>query len=113
MTNFTETQIIITLLALMAGTVATRALPFLIFPAGKPVPAFIDRLQTLLPGAVIGLLVVYCLRGVNVFAGSRGLPEFIALAALALVHIWRRNTLLSIAAGTAVYMALVQFIFVG
>ena len=112
MTSYTSAQIMITILALTAGTVATRVLPFLIFPAGKPVPAFIDRLQTLLPSAVIGLLAVYCLRSVNVLAGTRGMPELVAIAALALVHIWRGNTLLSIAAGTAAYMVLVQFIFV-
>jgi branched-subunit amino acid transport protein AzlD len=72
----------------------------------------VQRLQILLPSAVTGLLVVYCLKGVSLFSGSRGLPELIALAALAAVHLWKKNALLSIATGTAAYMLLVQLVFV-
>lgn len=93
------------------GTMLTRFLPFLIFPGEKQAPAIIEKLGNLLPGAVFSLLVVYCLKNVSLFTGTHGIPEAISIAAIVAVHIWKRNTLLSIATGTAVYMALVQSIF--
>ncbi len=111
MTISAESGLLLTIIVMAAGTAATRFLPFLIFPPGKEAPAFVKRLGLLLPGAVSGLLVVYCLREVNVFTGSHGLPELLALAAIMAVHLWKRNTLLSIAAGTVVYMLLVQTVF--
>ena len=93
------------------ATALTRFLPFWIFRPGKPVPTFVKRLQVLLPSAIIGLLVVYCLRNVDLLAGNHGLPEGIAIAAIFLLHLWRKNTLLSIAGGTTIYMLLVQTIF--
>ncbi len=98
----------ITILAMAAGTILTRFLPFWIFPKGKDAPEFIKRLQSLLPPAVIGLLVVYCFRNVDMLAAPHGLPELLGAFAVAALHLWRRNTLLSIAGGTAVYMVLVQ-----
>ena len=111
MTILTGWPLFITILVIAAGTVATRFFPFLIFPPGRKVPAFIERIQVLLPAAVIGLLVVYCLRDINIFSESRGIPELIALAVILLLHLWRKNTLLSIAGGTITYMLLVQFVF--
>lgn len=108
MTTF---QLLLTVAICAAGTALTRALPFLIFPPGKSTPIFIKRLQVLLPSAAIGLLVVYCLRGVNIFHGSHGLPEAIAILVTAGLHLWRKNSLLSIAAGTVCYMVLVQWVF--
>jgi branched-subunit amino acid transport protein AzlD len=105
-------QLFVTVCAIAAGTMATRFLPFWIFRRAGRIPAPLRRLQTLLPSAVIGLLVVYCLKGVSFFSGSRGLPELLALAALAAVHLWKKNALLSIATGTAAYMLLVQLVFV-
>jgi len=99
----------ITILAIAGGTIITRFLPFWIFPPGREAPEFVKRLQFLLPSAVIGLLVVYCLRYVNIFYGSRGLPEFAAAAVVVLLHLWRKNTLLSIAGGTILYMLIIQF----
>ena len=83
----------------------------LIFPEGNTPPAFLQRLGAVLPYAVIGLLVVYCLKDVP---GShwKGLPELIAIGAIVLLHKWKKNTLLSIAGGTVLYMMLVQTIFV-
>jgi len=107
----TDLQIIITILVLAAGTLLTRALPFLIFPAGKKTPVFVKRLQVLLPSAAIGLLVVYCLRNVDILHGSHGLPEGIAIAVTAGIHLWRKNSLLSIGLGTVCYMVLVQWVF--
>ena len=107
----TQTQQLLTIAVIALGTMLTRFLPFLVFPAGKPVPKTVEKLGNLLPGAVFSLLVVYCLKNVNLLSGSHGIPEAIAIAAITGVHIWKRNTLLSIATGTIVYMALVQTIF--
>ena len=111
MATLTGLPLLLTILVMAAGTLLTRALPFIIFPPGRQAPAFVRRLQFLLPSAVIGLLVVYCLRYVDVFAGSRGLPELLSIAAIVVLHLWRRNALLSIAGGTALYMLLIQRVF--
>ena len=107
----TLTQQLITIGVVVLGTMTTRFLPFLLFPAGEPTPKYIQYLGSVLPAAVFGLLIVYCLKSVTPFAGSRGIPEAIAVAVTAGLHLWRRNTLLSILAGTACYMALVQLVF--
>jgi len=107
----TQTQQLLTIAMVALGTMLTRFLPFLIFPAGRETPKLIQKLGELLPGAVFSLLVVYCLKNVNLFSSSHGIPEAIAIAAIAAVHLWKRNTLISIATGTLVYMALVQTIF--
>ena len=105
-------QGIATVAAVVLGTLVTRFLPFLLFPAGKPTPKFIQYLGRVLPFAVIGLLVIYCLKGVSVTAFPFGLPELIALAVVTGLHLWKGNVLLSIGVGTAVYMVLVQAVFV-
>ncbi len=113
MAELTGWPLFITILAIAAGTVITRFLPFWIFPPGqKDAPGFIKRLQSLLPPAVIGLLVVYCFKNVNLLAYPHGLPELLAALAVAALHLWRRNTLISIAGGTAAYMVLVQVAFI-
>ena len=103
------------LLALIAVaavvTAATRFLPFLIFGNGKKTPPIIVYLGKVLPYAIMGMLVVYCMKSVSFVNAPFGLPELIACAAVALLHIWKRNTLLSIAVGTIGYMLLVQFVF--
>lgn len=92
-----------------AVTVLLRFLPFIAF--GKSRPDFVLYLGRVLPPAVMAMLAVYCLRGVNVFAGAHGLPEGAACLAVVILHIWKRNTLLSIVAGTAIYMFLLQMVF--
>jgi len=109
--TLTGLQLLITILVIAAGTILTRALPFFIFPPGRQTPAFVGRLGYLLPSAVIGLLVVYCLRNVDIFYGGRGLPEALAIAATVGLHLWRKNVLLSIGGGTVLYMLLVQHVF--
>lgn len=94
------------------GTVLTRFLPFLLFPAGKPTPKYIRYLGKVLPAAVFGMLVVYCLRNVSIFSGSHGLPELLSIAVVVILHLWKRQMLLSIAGGTVCYMLLVQMVFV-
>lgn len=107
----TLTQHIITILMVVIGTMITRFLPFLLFPADKPTPKYIEYLGKVLPAAVFGLLVIYCLKDVSILGGSHGLPELIAIAAVILLHYWKRQMLLSIAGGTICYMLLVQLLF--
>lgn len=107
----TLTQQLVTILMVVAGTMLTRFLPFILFPAGKETPKYIKYLGRALPGAVFGLLVIYCLKNVNVFAGSHGIPEFAAILLVIGLHLWKRQMLLSIAGGTVCYMLLVQFVF--
>ncbi|SMC55282.1 branched-chain amino acid transporter permease [Papillibacter cinnamivorans] len=99
-------------IAVMAGvTFLTRLLPFLLFGRGERPPAIILYLGRVLPPAVIAMLVVYCLRNVSVASYPHGIPELIACAVVVGLHVWKRNNLLSIFSGTAVYMILVQFVF--
>lgn len=107
----TLSQQIITIAMVVIGTMMTRFLPFLLFPAGKPTPKYIQYLGKVLPAAVFGLLVVYCLKNVSVFTGSHGIPELLAVILVVVLHLWKRQMLLSIAGGTVCYMLLVQFIF--
>lgn len=107
----TLTEQIITIGMVVLGTALTRFLPFLLFPAGKPTPRYIQYLGKVLPSAVFGLLVVYCLKNVSLFAGSRGIPELISIAVVAALHLWKRQMLISIAGGTVCYMLLVQLVF--
>lgn len=100
-----------TILIVIAGTMLTRFLPFLIFPADRQPPAFIRFLGRILPSAVIGLLVIYSLKD-SVHSGFYCLPEIIAVLCIFLLHKWKKNTLLSIGAGTLIYMLLVQNCFV-
>ena len=109
--TMTITQQIITVAVVVLGTMTTRFLPFLIFPEGKEPPAVITYLGTVLPYAVIGLLVVFCLKDIQPAQAPYGLPELLSVAAVAALHLWKKNTLLSIGAGTALYMVLVQAVF--
>lgn len=94
----------------LLGTMVTRFLLFLIFPEGKEPPEFIQYLGKVLPYAVIGLLVIYCLKDVP-GSGTYGIPEFLAIAFIVLLHRWKKSILLSIGGGTVFYMLLVQFVF--
>lgn len=107
----TFTQQIITIGMVVLGTMLTRFVPFLVFPAGKDTPEYIQYLGKVLPAAVFGLLVVYCLKNVSLFAGSHGIPELISIAVVVGLHLWKRQMLFSIAGGTVCYMLLVQFVF--
>lgn len=94
----------------LLGTMVTRFLSFLIFPEGKEPPEFIQYLGKVLPYAVIGLLVIYCLKDVP-GSGTYGIPEFLAIVFIVLLHRWKKSILLSIGGGTVFYMLLVQFVF--
>lgn len=104
-------QQIITIAVVVLGTMVTRFLPFLIFPAGKETPPYIQYLGNVLPAAVFGMLVIYCLKGVDFLGGNHGIPEILAIALVIALHVWKRQMLLSIAAGTVFYMVLVQMVF--
>ncbi len=93
-----------------AVTALLRFLPFWVF-AGRKTPAFIAYLGKVLPFAVMGMLVVYCLRGISFTAPPHGISEMVSVALVALLHLWKRNTLLSIISGTVCYMLLVQLVF--
>ena len=93
-------------------TFLTRVLPFIIFPGSKQTPPFITWLGKVLPCAVMGMLVIYCLKSVSILTFPYGIPELIAIVLVILVHKWKHNLLLSIVGGTVVYMLLVQLVFV-
>lgn len=107
----TLTQQMITIAICAAGTMATRFLPFLLFSDKRPTPRYIQYLGKALPAAIFGMLVVYCLKNVDLLSGSHGIPELIAILVTAGLHLWKRQMLLSIAGGTLCYMLLVQLIF--
>ena len=101
------------LVAVVAGVTALiRFLPFIVFGGGRPTPKFVVYLAGVLPCAIMAMLVVYCLRGVDLFSAPHGLPELIGIFITAGLHLWKRNILLSIAAGTITNMLLIRYVFV-
>ncbi len=100
------------IVAVALGSLLTRALPFWLFLDKKQPPAVIVYLGKVLPPAVIGMLVVYCLKSVTWTTAPFGLPELIGIACVAGLHVWKRQPLLSIGAGSLVYIALVQWVFI-
>ena len=109
--TMTVMQSFITIGVVVLATMLTRFLPFLLFPEGKTPPPYIGYLGKVLPAAAIGLLVVYCLRNISPFRAPFGLPELISFAVILVLHLYKRNTLLSLLGGTACYMLLVQLVF--
>lgn len=99
------------ILAVAGTTFATRVVPFLIFPKGKEIPKVVQYLGKVLTPAVIGMLVVYCLRATPVVETPHGVPEALAVIVTAGLHVWKRNNLLSIGVGTILYMFLIQAVF--
>lgn len=106
----TIAQQIITVFAVVLGTMTTRFLPFLLFPDHKTPPRYITYLGTVLPFAVMGLLIVYCLKD-SVGSIYSAAPQLLGIVFVILLHKWKKNTLLSIGAGTVFYMILVQTFF--
>lgn len=109
----TLTQNLLIIVVVTVATVTTRMLPFWVFPPNRPTPPYVRYLGKVLAGAVIGLLIIYCLKSVSLTVPPYGAPEAVCIAGIILLHWWRRNLLLSIAAGTIAYMLLVQFVFTG
>jgi branched-subunit amino acid transport protein AzlD len=109
--NYTTPQLIIFFVIVSLGTLLTRALPFLLFPENKPIPKYIKYLADILPFTIIGMLVVYCLKDISLLRSPYALPEVISILVIVLLHLWKKNTLLSIGGGALLYMFLVQFLF--
>ena len=107
----TFSQQLITILMISLGTMFMRFLPYIIFPAGKPTPQYIVYLGRVLPGAIFGMLVIYCLKNVSLLSYPYGIPELIGIAVTVVLHLWKKQMILSMAGGTLIYMALVQFVF--
>lgn len=105
----THAWLLIAVIALV--TAGLRFLPFAVFNGSRKTPKIIEKLSKTLPYAIMGMLVVYCLKGVNLTAAPFGIPEFIGCAVVTGLHVWKRNTLLSIGTGTVCYMILVQLVF--
>jgi len=108
----TITEHIITIGLCVLAVQITRLVPFWIFPANRPIPEYIRYLGKVLPAAMFGMLVIYCYKNIDIFAGHRGLPNFIAGALVLALHFWKKNMFLSISVGTLFYMVLVQQVFV-
>lgn len=104
-------HVYVTIAVVVFGTVLTRVASFVLFANHAKPPAVIQYLGDVLPGAVMGLLVVYSLKNVAIMTYPYGLPEAISLIALVSVHVYKRNLLVSIAVGTILYMVLVQTLF--
>ncbi|KAJ50172.1 branched-chain amino acid transport protein [Clostridium tetanomorphum DSM 665] len=107
----TLTQRIIIIGMVILGTVITRFLPFIIFPSNKPTPEYVKYLGKVLPSAVLGMLVIYCLKDVNLLIGNHGIPKLISIVGVVLIHLWKKQMLISIAVGTISYMFMIQLIF--
>ena len=107
----TLTQRLVTIALFALATMLTRFLPFLLFSSRRPTPKYVRYLGRALPPAIFGMLVVYCLKNVSIVSGSHGLPELIAIAVTVGLHLWKRQTLLSIAGGTIAHMLLIQLVF--
>ena len=99
------------ILVMALVTAGLRFLPFVIFTKGRKVPEVVAYLGRVLPYAVMAMLVVYCLKGISFVAVPFGLPELISVVLVVILHVWKRNTLLSIVGGTVCYMLLVQLVF--
>ena len=105
-------QFILTIAVCAAATMLTRFLPFLVFGSrGGKVPEVVEYLGHVLPAAIFGMLILYCLKSVTPFAGSHGVPEAIAIAVTIALHRWKHQTLVSITGGTVCYVLLVQLVF--
>ena len=102
---------LIMIVVVAIATFSTRAFSFIIFPKGKEVPPAVSYLGKVLTPAIIGMLVIYCLKNVQLLQGSHGLPELIGILVTALLHFWKKQMLLSVAGGTVCYMLLVQLVF--
>lgn len=107
----TTIEIAVTIAIVALVTLVTRALPFFVFGADRPLPPYIRYLNTVLPTAVIAMLVVYCLKGTSLMSAPYGIPELISLAFLTIVHRRYKKMLVSIGGSTALYMILVQKVF--
>lgn len=106
-----DTQAFVLILTMGIVTLGTRLLPYLIFGTKDTIPPLVVYLGKIIPYAAMGMLIIYCLKDTDITAGSHGIPEAIAAAAVAVSYIWKKSTILSVLFGTILYMVLVQTIF--
>ena len=109
--NYTNTQLFLFFGLVSLGTILTRVLPFILFPENKKIPKYITYLSDVLPYTIIGMLVVYCLKDISFKVHPYALPEIISIAAITILHLWRKNTLLSIGVGSLLYIIMIQYVF--
>jgi branched-subunit amino acid transport protein AzlD len=109
--NYSIPQLVLFFGVVVLGTQLARVLPFLIFPDNKEIPKYVKYLADILPFTIIGMLVVYCLKDVSFIQSPFAIPEVISLMVIVLLHVWKKNTLLSIGGGSLLYMMLVQYVF--
>ena len=110
--NYTTLQLFLFFGTVTLGTILTRVLPFLLFPENRAIPKYIKYLADILPFTIIGMLVVYCLKDISFVRAPFAIPEAISIAVIAVLHIWKKNTLLSIGTGALLYMILIQYVFI-
>ncbi|PKM90934.1 MAG: branched-chain amino acid transporter AzlD [Firmicutes bacterium HGW-Firmicutes-12] len=110
--NFSNNYTFFAIVVIAIVTFGTRVAPFIFFRKGKATPKYIVYIGKYLPPAVISMLIIYCLKNVNLFKFPFGIPELIGVATVAILHIWKRNNLISILSGTVIYMITIQFILV-
>lgn len=106
----TSMQAFVTVLIAAVVTMATRAIPFLLFPAGKKAPAFVTWLSGQLPRAVMAMLMIYCLKDMTFSSTVGWIPALAGVVVTALLHLWKRQMMISIAGGTALYMVLIRLL---
>ncbi len=106
-----NSYVLLMILVIALVTAALRFLPFIIFRGNRPVPEYITYLGKVLPYSVMAMLVVYCLKGISFLKAPFGIPELISVVLVAVLHVWKRNTLFSIICGTMCYMVLIQVVF--
>lgn len=109
--QLTSIETLLIILAVALGTIITRFTPFILFPESKELPPIITFLGKTFPPAMMGLLVVYSLKNVSILVSPYGIPEAISLVIITILHLWKRNVLLSIGVGTLVHMFLIQVVF--
>lgn len=108
--NYTNTQLFLFFGLVSLGTILTRVLPFILFPENKKIPSYIKYLSDILPYTIIGMLVVYCLKDISFMAHPYAIPEIISIGVITILHLWKKNTLLSIGIGSALYILLIRFL---
>ena len=106
-----DTHAVLIIIVATLVTMATRFLPFLIFGNNRKTPDIVVYLGKVLPYAIIGMLVIYCMKDVSFLQAPYGIPELLGCLAVGALHVWKRNSLLSIGVGTVFYMVLVQLVF--
>lgn len=107
-----STEIIVTILLVALATALTRFLPFILFSGRDKPPKYLAYLGRVLPPAVFAMLVVYCLKGVTLVSSPYGIPELVSVAAVVIIHLLFRKTLLSVIGGTGLYLILVNLVFI-